>query len=112
MLATRLKESPALGEAVRRWPPDATEDERILLSLSAPASLSKAIEFRLWNENGSEGPPWDFGVLAPCGLLALEEPAEDVRRVSEVSETLRRAIAMDEGLPVELAGATLNSSSV
>ena len=97
VLATRLRDIiSALGESTRLRPPDAME-ECILPSLSAPASLSIAIEPRFWRSGGSMGPICDLGVAAPWGLLALEEPPEEARRLRERSDALRNAMAIADG---------------
>ena len=74
-------------------------EERRLLSLSAPASLSSAMEPRLCIRFGSTCPAWDFGVVAPRGLLALEDAADDWRRKLE-SEAFLNAVAIAPGLEV------------
>lgn len=100
VLTIRLRLSSALGESDRLWLLEAI-DECMLVSLSAPVSLSKASEPRLWKWYGSviDCVPYDFGVTAPPrGLLALDDPAEDVRLDSPRSEELRIAIPMADAV--------------
>jgi hypothetical protein len=80
-LATLFSPISDAGESARRGP-DITED-RMLVSLSAPASLSKCIEWRLFWLTMLMAPTWDRGVWQPRGLLdRVESATEDSRRPS------------------------------
>jgi hypothetical protein len=104
-LATRFNpDISAAGESARRGP-DRTE-ECTLVSLSAPASLSKCIDWRLFWVDMLIAPACERGVAHPLGLSDRLEPATEdslrpTRAGSDTSDTLRRACAIAEGVSKE-----------
>ena len=101
-LATLPRLNSDEGESARLVP-DMTDEDRTLVSLSAPASLSKCIECRLFCAAMVMAPACERGVREPpLGLLDPVEPATDdslrpKREGSDASEAWRRACAMADG---------------
>lgn len=99
VLGIRVRPTSAPGESDLRAGPEKT-DERTLLSLSAPASLSKQIEARLLSGATLTTSACDRGVCVPRGLLDLVDVGVEERRpasmVKSGLDALRSAAAIDD----------------
>ena len=112
VLVTRLMLSSGAGESVRTGI-DANE-ERTLLSLSAPASLSGAsIDALFWWIKVLMALPYERGVLAPWGLFEREDPpVDEARRYEEASGMFLNAIVMGDGARGDPYGLIVKSSCI